>query len=305
MTGIANTIEGRMMCASSDAYGVDENGDYIAVSPYPEGVGWSNAHPPVVIVGGYENINACLVGVNQDDGIIVAFRGTMMPVPVTRTSIMDWWQDIVDSEPRSEPHLPGKVHEGFANAVESLWGPLLNQINIFKGLFPAKPVYLTGHSKGGPMATIAAARMHFAPSGSIQPAAVYTFASPHPGNTEFVDNFPLSTIPVIRYENRLDIVPLVPPTEAAIKLADKVPGIRKLFRIAQGWDYAALGERRYIKKNHDVINNAPELTASQFAKTAFYVLAGPCGLTKVALAHMYTCGFGYMSGTCPTGVCPD
>jgi len=304
MTGIANTIEGRLMCASSDAYGIDEAGDYTAEPPYAEGVGWNNAHPPVAIVGGPANINACLVGVNQDDGIIVAFRGTMMPIPVTKTSIIDWWHDITDSEPRSEPNLPGKVHEGFANAVETLWAPLLNQISIFQGLFPGKPVYLTGHSKGGPMATIFAARIHFTPMIPILPEAVYTYASPHPGNTEFVDKFPLVAIPVKRYENYLDIVPLVPPTEAAIKLAEKKPVIGKLFQIAKGWDYAALGERRYIDKKHQVIYNKPELTAAEVRRLAWTVIAGPCGLTKVAMAHMYTCGNGYMLGTCPTGVCP-
>jgi hypothetical protein len=304
MTGIANTIECRLMCASSCAYSIDESGNYTAESPYTEAVGWLDTHPPVAIVGGVANINACLVGVNQDDGIIVAFRGTVLPIPVTRTSIMDWWQDIVDSEPRVEPNVPGKVHDGFANAVETLWAELLNQINILKAQFPTKPVYLTGHSKGGPMATIAAARMHFGPPGTVQPDTVYTFASPHPGNQEFVDNFPLLSIPVIRYENRLDIVPLVPPTQAAIDLAANVPGIGKLFKMADGWDYASLGECRYIKKNHDVIYNAPELTKNQFRKLFYTVVAGPCGLKKVAMAHMYTCGNGYMRGTCPSGVCP-
>jgi hypothetical protein len=304
MTGTASTIEGRLMCASSDAYGIDENGNYTAVGPFHEGAGWDNAHPPVVIVGGAANINACLVGVNQDDGIIVAFRGTMLPVPVTKTSMLDWWQDIVKSEPRTEPYLPGKVHDGFANAVETLWTETLNQINVFKGLFPGKPVYVTGHSKGGPLATIFAARMHFTPSVTIEPEAVYTFASPHPGDQDFVDNFPLATIPVLRYENRLDIVPLVPPTEAAIKLAGKKPVIGELFKLAEGWNYASLGERRYIDKKHQVIYNKPELTVKEFRKLAWTVIAGPCGLRKVAMAHMYTCGNGYMLGTCPTGVCP-
>jgi len=305
MAGVANTIECRLLCASSCAYGIDHKGDYIPVSPYCEGVGWLDSHPPVAIHGGEAKINACLVGVNQEDGIIIAFRGTLMPVPITRSSIMDWWQSIIDSEPRPEPNVPGKVHDGFANALDTIWTKIIDQVNDLRALYPDKKVYVTGHSKGGPMATISATRMHFDPAIDIQPAAVYTFASPHPGNQEFVDNFPLATIPVIRYENRLDIVPLVPPTEAAIDLAEKVPGLRKLFKIARGWDYASLGERRYITKKHDVINNAPELTKTQFAKLAFTVMAGPCGLKKVGMAHMYMCGFGYMLGTCPSGVCPD
>jgi len=302
MTAIADTIEGRMMCASSCAYSIGGSANYTALEPYDSGVGWLGT--PVAIVGGKENINACLVGVNQDDGIIVAFRGTVLPVPVTKMSILDWWQDIVDSEPKSIAGVPGMVHCGFKDAVETIWAPLLNQVDIYRNTFPGKPVYLTGHSKGGPMATIFAARTHFDASVSWKPSAIYTYASPHPGNQDFVNNFPLMTIPVTRYENYLDVVPLVPPSEKFIQLASKSKRLGKLFKLAEGWNYASLGERKYINKKHEVISGKPELTPEEFAKLAFMVAAGPCGLRKVAMAHMYTCGYGYMKGTCPTGICP-
>jgi len=298
----ADTVEGRMMCASSCAYSITGSGNYTALEPYDSGVGWLGA--PVAIVGGQENINACLVGVNQHDGIIVAFRGTVLPVPVTKMSILDWWQDIVDSEPKPIPGVPGMVHCGFKDAVETIWTPLLNQVGIYRGMFPGKPVYMTGHSKGGPMATISAARTHFDAGIGWAPSAVYTYASPHPGNEDFVNGFPLTAIPVTRYENYLDVVPLVPPSEDFIQLASKSKRLGRLFKLAEGWNYASLGERKYIDKKHEVITGKPELTAEEFAKLAFMVAAGPCGLTKVAMAHMYTCGYGYMKGTCPTGICP-
>ena len=300
----ADTIEGRMMCASSCAYSIDGSGSYLALEPYHGGVGWlGGAAAPVTVVGGSQNINACLVGVNQDDGIIVAFRGTVLPVPVTKMSILDWWQDIVDSEPKPLAGVPGKVHCGFKDAVETIWAPLLDRVDAFRSMFPGKPVYLTGHSKGGPMATISAARTHFDAGVAWKPAAVYTYASPHPGNQDFVNGFPLTTIPVTRYENYLDVVPLVPPSEDFIQLASKSKLLGKLFKLAEGWNYASLGERKYINKKHEVISGKPELTPKEFAKVAFMVAAGPCGLRKVAMAHMYTCGYGYMKGLCPTGVC--
>jgi len=304
MTAPANTIEGRLMCASACAYSIEGNGNYTALEPYHGGVGWlGGAAGPFTVFGGKHNINACLVGVNQDDGIIAAFRGTVLPVPITKMSILDWWQDIVDSEPKPIAGVPGKVHCGFKDAVETVWGQLLERIGELRGMFPGKPVYLTGHSKGGPMATISAARMHFDAAVVTKPDAVYTFASPHPGNGEFADGFPLAVIPVTRYENYLDVVPLVPPSEDFIQLASKSKRLGKLFKLAEGWDYKALGVRKYIDKKHHVISDKPELTPEEFAKLAFMVAAGPCGLTKVALAHMYTCGFGYMKGVCPTGVC--
>nr|AIT16227.1 putative lipase [uncultured bacterium] len=301
MTTPAATIEGRMMCASSAAYSIQPNGSYTALEPYHGGVGWLGA--PVAIIGGTQNINACLVGVNQD-GIIVAFRGTVLPVPITKMSILDWWQDIVDSEPKPIPGVPGKVHCGFKDAVQTIWAQLLTQVGIFKGLHPGMPVYMTGHSKGGPMATISAARTHFDTTVGWKPIAVYTYASPHPGDKDFVKDFPLTEIPVTRYENYLDVVPLVPPSEKFIQLASKSKLLGDLFKLAEGWNYASLGERKYINRKHEVISGQPQLTPKQFAKLAFMVAAGPCGLRKVALAHMYTCGYGYMKGLCPTGVCP-
>lgn len=303
MTSAANTIDCRMLCACGCAYGIDDGGNYSPLSPYTEGVGWDSAHPPQPIVAGAANINACLVGVNHDDGIIVAFRGTVLPIPVTLTSILDWWQDIIDSKPRTEPHIPGKVHCGFADAVETLWQPLIGRVNELRTLYPEKRVYLTGHSKGGPMATISAARMHFDPAVSPGSAKVFTFASPHPGDSEFTGDFPLATIPVTRYENHLDIVPLVPPTDDFIDIVEKIPLIGDLFKKAAGWDYAALGTRLFIDKNFDVLSNQPDVTPAEFAKIALRVIASHDGLVEVAMAHLNTCHHGYMSGTCPTGVC--
>jgi triacylglycerol lipase len=309
MTEIAPTIECRMLCASGCAYGIDASGKYTAPSPFTEGVGWDGNHPPVVIFGGESHgqhgaiyINACLVGKNQD-GIVIAFRGTLPPEPVTVASMLDWWQDIIDSRPAQEGSLPGKVHHGFWDAVQTLWPQIATAVADFRGLYPSAKLYLTGHSKGGPMATISAARAYFDDQALGQPAAVYTFASPHPGDTDFVNGFPLSTIPVTRYENYLDIVPFLPPTEAFIELAEKIPLVGDLFKIAEGWDYAPLGALQYIKEDHAIIGDDPLLESIRLAELVEALLKWESGFKEIADAHSHLCGAGYMSGTCPTGVC--
>lgn len=303
MTTVADSIQCRMLCASGCAYGIDDEGNYAPPSPFADAVGWVTDHPPVPICGGDFNINACLVGANKDDGIIVAFRGTLPPVPVTIQGLVDWWQDIVDSNVEHKTNIPGKVDHGFWDAIETTWPQIVEHVSRFHGLYPDKQLYLTGHSKGGPMASIAAARIHFDQQKMIQPTAVYTYASPHPGDTEFVSNFPLAAIPVTRYENHLDIVPFLPPTEDFIRLAADIPLVGDLFKKAEGWDYAPLGKLQYIKEDHRIMGDEPGLTVLRLGELVDAMREGESGFEKIADAHFHTCGYGYMGGTCPTGVC--
>jgi hypothetical protein len=75
MTGIANTIECRLMCASSCAYSIDENGDYTAESPYTEAVGWLDTHPPVAVVWGGGKIKNFIGCVYKGVWFLVGFFG--------------------------------------------------------------------------------------------------------------------------------------------------------------------------------------------------------------------------------------
>ena len=308
MAGVAPTIECRMLCASACAYGIDPAGHYTPPSRYTEGVGWDTTHPPVWIVGGKHegeqgiiDIDACLVGKNED-GIVIAYRGTLPPSP-TVASVLDWWQDIVDSRPDHWGSLPGKIHHGFWDAIQTLWGDIQTQVGNFQDWFPDAKLYLTGHSKGGPMASISAAEIHFDESSMLQPTAVYTFASPHPGDADFVKGFPLSSIPVTRYETYLDLVPFLPPTQQFIELAEHIPLVGALFKVAEGWDYASLGTLQYINESHEVVGDRPELELFRLGELVETMLKGEKGFLEIAKAHSESCGGGYMSGTCPTGVC--
>ena len=263
---IAPTFAGRLACASNCAYAVSTvDGKYVAPSVYDAGVGWQST--PVAVAARKEGlpigpyINACLVGRNVD-GIVVAFRGTVPPA-LTVASFEDWWQDIVDSAPSSHSPLPGKVHSGFWSALETIWPGLLSALEIELSKSPGTSVYVTGHSKGGPLATLAAARMLL--ESRTVAKSVTTFASPHPGDTTFVRSYP-DEIPVSRFENYLDIVPFIAPTDAFFRffhdtlpawMQDEfcrlLPNLCKSLRAASQWNYASLGELEYVTDVGEVV----------------------------------------------------
>jgi hypothetical protein len=296
MATTAKTLEGRLLCACNCAYGINAKGDYTPMLPYSEATGWDTSHPPVAVFGGKDNINACLVGINTD-GIIIAFRGTFSPA-FTIPSIMDWWQDIVDSPPATAGNIPGKVHSGFWNAINTIWEGIVTRVKQFKTHFPQAPLYITGHSKGGALVTIAAANIAFNDYRIGAPKAVYTFASPHAGDSTFANGFPAS-IPVTRYENHLDIIPFLPPAQNFINLASKIPMVGPLFAKASGWGYAPVGALQYIQEDHDIVGDSPFLNFIRLGELIWNLSHGETGFVKIATAHHAACGGGYFTGVCP------
>ena len=89
-----------------------------------------------------------------------------------------------------------KVHEGFLSAFEKLWG----KISFHFSELPS-PCYLTGHSLGGALATLAAGRH--------KPDGAYTFGAPKVGNTEFARQIETCTA-IFRVVNHCDVVTTLP-----------------------------------------------------------------------------------------------
>lgn len=267
---VAPTLNARLACACNCAYDISTTSGHYSPQPqYSVGAGWQGT--PTAFAKSLNGtssgslINACLVGLTTD-GIVVAFRGTIPP-QWTRGSIEDWLQDIIDVQPVQASSLPGKVHAGFWNALCTLWDELLAQINSLKQQHGDAKIYITGHSKGGPMASLCAARLSF--EAHVDATEVVTFASPHAGDTAFVNGFP-ANIPVTRFENYLDLVPFLPPTqaffedvnwvcdnsigEALTKLLPK--DLVKAWNKAANWDYAPLGRLQYVTDKGHVVSQS-------------------------------------------------
>ncbi|MEH6537777.1 MAG: lipase family protein [Psychroserpens sp.] len=256
----------------------------------------------------YIKIEACLVG-ETAEGIIISFRGTLPPVPVTVDSIADWIENIfyVDTKPYIIGK-PGEVHEGFLDAFMLLKDGIINALNVLNPNY-TKPIYITGHSKGGAVAPIAA--MYFKEMNIFQATEVLTFAGPKPGNGEFRDVFNLAFPHYTNYENYLDIVPFLPPGKVFIDLIANIPFlpdvIKKLLHEAANLDYEPVGSNnvQFVNKHGIVDNSFPESNPLlRFGKILEELTKGKPGAEQIANAHHITCGFRYIKGVCKGTICP-
>jgi hypothetical protein len=158
-----------------------------------------------------------------DDEVIVAYRGTM-------PNLLDWAEnfeaDLVPAEAPPEAvgraggarHVfrdaggtPARAHRGFLEELLAVQPSVLAAIGrddaaaIRRG---DRRLYVTGHSQGAVIGTIAAAA--FAAAG-LPPTATYAFACPRPGDAALRRVIERAS-PLFRVQFGNDIVPHVPPT---------------------------------------------------------------------------------------------
>jgi len=119
---------------------------------------------------------------------VVAFRGTDADDPSDLADdadiVLTPWQK------------GGRVHRGFANALEEIWLDLERALQLIDCR-----VLFTGHSLGAAMATLLASVR--------KPDFLCTFGSPRVGDAEFVSG--LGGIPCSRYVDCCDLVARIPP----------------------------------------------------------------------------------------------
>lgn len=121
------------------------------------------------------------------DTHVLSFRGT----EVNQKS--DVAADL-ESGKNIEP-CGGKVHVGFKREINKLWPAIQAAVADIDTL------YVTGHSLGAAMATIAAGRLR------AKVIALITFGSPRTGNQQFVNKL---TVTHYRVQNNCDDVTKVP-----------------------------------------------------------------------------------------------
>jgi triacylglycerol lipase len=133
-----------------------------------------------------ENAQAYLLK-GSDGTHVLSFRGTQ----VTETS--DVLADLKAG--KNIEAIGGKIHVGFKGEINKLWPA------IEKATANINSLYVTGHSLGAAMATIAAGRMQ------SKVLALVTFGSPRVGNQEYVNCL---TFTHYRVQNNCDDVTKVP-----------------------------------------------------------------------------------------------
>lgn len=96
-----------------------------------------------------------------------------------------------------------KCHQGFYNLYISVRGIIWNWLNSHQDI---KTIFITGHSLGGALSTIAAYDM-----AQFNPIH-YSFAAPRSGNILYAENFNKLLPQSLRVCNTEDIVPQLPPS---------------------------------------------------------------------------------------------
>jgi triacylglycerol lipase len=124
---------------------------------------------------------------------ILIFRGTQ------RTT--EWLLNLtalqVDAEGQDTPQFMGQVHRGFVNIYQDL---VTQTREIAQKLDPTKPCYISGHSLGAAIATLAAIDLAITLPQLRPQLRLYTYA-----HSQLVPNH-------YRVVNLADLVPLVPST---------------------------------------------------------------------------------------------
>lgn len=146
----------------------------------------------------------------DENRIIISFRGT--------SSLHDAWTDVQISK-LIFPSLKllrrifsirsifkSKAHEGFFNSYSSVRDELLE---IIKDQLKEKDyhIYLTGHSLGGALATLAALDLQKETTAKI---SNYTFGAPKVGNKRFVKYYNKKVKDTFRVVNDEDPIPSIP-----------------------------------------------------------------------------------------------
>ena len=141
------------------------------------------------------------------EALLIAFRGTEL------LSIKDWFTDLM-AVSVTAPSGVGKIHKGFAVGLGAVWSQLEQALSeLYDGQVP---IWVTGHSLGGALATLAASQLRLNANLPVQ--GLYTFGQPRVGDRKFLKFLRLA-LParIVRFVNNNDIVTQVPPPGILLK----------------------------------------------------------------------------------------
>lgn len=204
---------------------------------------------PKEITIGFDSV---LIG-RTDTGVLVSFRGTLSnPKIDPMSAIAEDWLNDAKLQLASVSYADGKVHSGFADSLDNLWKNGFN--NAFKAAYKTgDTVLITGHSKGGALAALAALRLMsetLIPDG-VTPTAVITFGAPRTGDEAFASAYNAKVDNHWRFEHRNDVVAHLPPRPSvltALSSLKKSPRLAGFFKkIGQSSDdYTPVGNLCFL-----------------------------------------------------------
>jgi len=202
----------------------------------------------IVIKGGHKDRDVGIIGlvdfnnyIRKRYDILIAFKGTV--------GLLDWLNDCKGVLVNS-PYSKGKVHKGFLDSIRNLEEEMYEKVvELLKESSNAK-IYITGHSKGGALATLMAKFLINKNKKFKRKIKVVTFGSPRVGDKDFRSDYDVEHY---RYESFWDLVPHLPFSEQECSLCEKVsdffeknPMLSDFMKLTP---YTHVGEARVFKKN--------------------------------------------------------
>lgn len=136
---------------------------------------------------------------------IIAFRGTE---PINLAS----WLTDADVITTKLKDTQGHVHNGFLANLEAVWDGIASELKrVRKDGNPVEAIYITGHSLGGAMAVLAAAKL-MTTEWASKLLGVYTFGQPAVGDEAFAAwaSGQFGDL-LFRHIYNRDIIPRLPP----------------------------------------------------------------------------------------------
>lgn len=155
--------------------------------------------PPGITEEALEGTDRTEVAIFRAPGFdVLAFRGTQIDSPTG--FLYDVFTGTSVPLPLPWPPHAGRVHRSIADELLRVWPQIEAKL---LALPRPQPLFFTGHSLGGAMATLASAV-----SRKRTPRATYTFGAPRVGEATFVAS--IKPVPLHRVENAHDPIPMVP-----------------------------------------------------------------------------------------------
>jgi len=288
-------IVARLLLAARQAYEITASGSVQSGPPYDK-IGWVSG--PAGFATGTDRIDAALIGQTASE-TIVAFRGTLPPTPDSpdkKQVLLDWLSDF-DAILVQGDQLPGLVHQGFLGALNALWSDLSRSVPV------GKPVYFTGHSKGGALANLAAARWASENAGKTPPI-VTTFAAAKPGDAHFQTAYDKLVPHSLRYEYQDDIIPHLPPGAEFRAMFAKVPLFNDFIadsnaKLPEGAvGFVGVGDLKFIDWSGAIVDDSLQLRFQRYAHLIGLVVELNFG--RIIADHSLDDGGGYATAILPT-----
>jgi Lipase (class 3) len=264
----------RMFAAARSTYLIRDGGD--SLDPESEDyrtVDWLNGGPHA-FVAGLDRIDAGIAG-EIDAGVLCDFDALMVPPTAFSGKFL--------------------VHQGFNDALVKLLKAGLPLIEtLIGGASDTKPIYVTGHSKGGALANLAA---YFCKSNwPSRHVFLTTFAAPRCGDADYQAAFDTLVPHSVRYEAQDDIVPHLPPNIGFKALLNRLPVLRsRLDGLTHG--YASVDTLKFIDWSSKIVGDSPILELHRLANLAGLMIE--LDFAKIVRDHTLDAGGVYAGAPYP------